>query len=283
MKRSAFATRIWFCAFALMFSLIDLIAVSPVSGQTYKRAFISPRAGMTHSTALPSAGELHFVIAHRFGEIGGGFYEMFGLDLANIRLGFDYGFNDIFAAGFGRSSFGKTYDLFGKVAFLRQADDGSPLAFTGIGGWSVNTLKDVYAPGNDGISERSSFFLQLAVSRKQGALAAQLSPLVFHNDLEIRTNKNLTVFAVPVTASIKFTRRMAFTVQYIPVFPQPLFFGHNPLSAGLDIDTGGHQFQLLFSNSTGLYEKAVLTDTEGDWTKGRIYFGFNLVRVFYLK
>ena len=283
MKKSAFVTRIWFCAFALLFSLIDLIAVSPVSGQNYKRAFISPRAGMTHSTVLPAAGELHFFIGHRFGEIGSGIYEMFGLDLANIRLGFDYGFNDIFAAGFGRSSYGKTYDLFGKVAFLRQADDGSPLSLTGTGGWSVNTLRDVYASGNDGISERSSFFLQLALSRKQGTFSAQLSPMIFHNDLEIRINEALTVYAIPVTASMKFTRRMAFTVQYIPVFPQPSFFVHNPFSVGLDIDTGGHQFQLLFSNSTGLYEKAVLTDTDGDWLKGRVYFGFNLVRVFYLK
>jgi len=263
--------------------LIFAAGTLSVSGQDYERAFISPRTGMTHSTALPATGELQFTIGHRFGEIGGGFYDMFGLDLATIRLGFDYGFSDRIAAGAGRSSFGKSYDLFTKVALARQSEGRTPLAITGIAGWSVNTLRNVYPAGSDGIVDRSSFFIQMAVSRRQGALSAQVSPVLFRNNLETRVDEDLTLFALPVTASLKFSRRMAFTMQYIPVFRQPSFFGQNPLSAGLDIDTGGHQFQLLFSNSTGMFEKAVLTDTGGDWTEGKIYFGFNLVRVFYLK
>lgn len=254
-----------------------------IYSQDAERVFISPRVGMTHSTALPLPGELQFVIGHRFGDIRGGLYDVFGLDLATIRLGFDYGFNDRLAAGVGRSSSGKTYDAFAKVAFASQKEDGFPVAVTGVAGYSLNTLRGIYPADNSGLWPRSSYFVQVAVARRQGALSAQVSPILFRNNLETRLNDDLTLFALPVTASLKFTRRMAFTAQYIPVFNQPFFFGENPLSLGFDIDTGGHQFQLMFSNSTGMFEKAVLTDTQGRWLDGNIYFGFNLVRVFYLK
>ncbi len=267
--------------------LLALLMLLAGSGKTYsqdaERVFISPRVGMTHSTALPLPGELQFVIGHRFGDIRGGLYDVFGLDLATIRLGFDYGFSDRLAAGVGRSSFGKTYDAFVKVAIASQKEEGFPVAISGVTGYSLNTLRGIYPAGNSGLWPRSSYFIQVAVARKQGALSAQLSPILFINNLETRLNDDLALFTLPVTASLKFTRRTAFTVQYIPVFNQPFFFGENPLSLGFDIDTGGHQFQLMFSNSTGMFEKAVLTDTQGKWLDGNIYFGFNLVRVFYLK
>lgn len=264
-------------------TLLFMAQTVAMLAQDAERVFISPRMGMTHSTALPASGELQFVISHRFGDVGGGFYDLFGLDLATIRLGFDYGFNDIVSAGIGRSSFGKTYDAFAKVAIAGQKNGGSPVAVTGVAGWSVNTLRNIYPAGNNGLSPRSSVFVQVAVARKQGALSAQVSPMFFRNNLETRINDDLTLFAIPLTASLKFSKRSAVTVQYIPVFNKPFFVGENPLSLGLDFDTGGHQFQLLFSNSTGMFEKAVLTDTQGKWTEGKIYFGFNLVRVFYLK
>ena len=267
----------------LLVTHMFLARPADLMAQEAERVFISPRVGMTHSTALPLPGELQFVIGHRFGDIGGGLYNLFGLDLATIRLGFDYGFNDRLAAGVGRSSSGKTYDAFVKVAAAGQMEGGFPVAVTGIAGYSLNTLRGIYPAGNSGLAPRSSYFLQVAVARRQGALSVQASPILFRNNLETRLNDDLTLFALPLTASLKFTRRMAFTAQYIPVFNKPSFAGENPLSLGFDIDTGGHQFQLIFSNSQGMFEKAVLTDTQGNWLDGNIYFGFNLVRVFYLK
>ena len=54
----------------------------------------------------------------------------------------------------------------------------------------------------------------------------------------------------------------------------------NPLAIGFDIETGGHVFQLLFTNSRASNNAGYLTETLGDWTKGEISFGFNVVRVF---
>jgi hypothetical protein len=54
----------------------------------------------------------------------------------------------------------------------------------------------------------------------------------------------------------------------------------NSLSLGMDIETGGHVFQLHLTNSQGMFERAFLTETSGTWGDGAIYFGFNLSRVF---
>lgn len=262
--------------------LILTFSSTNVNGIDYEKIFTSGRVGMTQSSDLPNTGELHFVIGHRFGEIKGGLYDMFGLDLATIRLGFDYGISDVFAVGIGRSTWEKSYDIFSKIALMRQSDDGSPVALTGYVMASVNTLRNFYPEENDGLWNRSSLSGQLMVSRKQGVFSFQVASLFFRNNFETRLEDDLNLFAIPISASIKITKRIAFTSQYIPVFDKPSFAGDNPLSFGFDIDTGGHQFQLNFSNSPALFEKPLLTDSYGSWLKGRIYFGFNLVRVFYL-
>jgi hypothetical protein len=55
---------------------------------------------------------------------------------------------------------------------------------------------------------------------------------------------------------------------------------HNSLSLGFDIETGGHVFQLHFTNSTGMTERTFISETTGQWRKGDIHFGFNISRVF---
>ena len=57
----------------------------------------------------------------------------------------------------------------------------------------------------------------------------------------------------------------------------------NSLSLGLDIETGGHVFQLHFTNSTSMIEKGFITESTGDWSNGGIHFGFNVSRVFTVK
>jgi hypothetical protein len=58
---------------------------------------------------------------------------------------------------------------------------------------------------------------------------------------------------------------------------------YNPLSIGFDIETGGHVFQLIFTNSVAMIEKGFIGETTGNWLKGGIHFGFNISRVFTLK
>lgn len=269
----------------LFTSTFIILTATPANAQDESdiKIFTSGRVGMTHSSDLPAPGEFNFAIGHRFGEIDGGFYDMFGLDLATIRLGFDYGLTDRFAVGIGRSTWEKTYDIYLKTAILKQKENGFPFSLTGLLTWSIATMRNLYPAENDGFMDRSSMSFQVMMARKQGIFSFQVSPSVFRNNFEIRENEPLVLYSVPVTGSLKITNRIAFSVQYIPVFNKPPYLSENPLSLGFDIETSGHQFQLLFSNTIGMFEKSVLTDTNGHWGEGKIYFGFNLVRVFYLK
>jgi len=87
-----------------------------------------------------------------------------------------------------------------------------------------------------------------------------------------------------VGGRLKLSKRMALTWDYTHVLvgmPETGFY--NPLSIGLDIETGGHVFQLHVTNATGMNERAFITETTGQWGKGQVRFGFNLSRTFQLK
>ena len=112
----------------------------------------------------------------------------------------------------------------------------------------------------------------------------QFTPTLVHKNLvPLETDPN-DIYSLGVGGRLKLSRRIAFTWDYFYVF-NPLSDNvyHNPLSVGIDIETGGHVFQLHFSNATGMNEPTFITETTGDWSKGEIRFGFNLSRVFQLK
>ncbi len=87
-------------------------------------------------------------------------------------------------------------------------------------------------------------------------------------------------------ARLKLTKRTSLNAEYYYLFNPRTYMSqkvYNPLSIGFDIETGGHVFQLFFTNSIGMIEKAFIGETTGTWTKGDIRFGFNISRVFTLK
>ena len=90
---------------------------------------------------------------------------------------------------------------------------------------------------------------------------------------------------------MKITKRMALTAEYNYLLPNQLVSPLDPLeparsnslSFGWDIETGGHVFQLVFTNSQSMVESQYIGQTAGTWGKGYIYFGFNIARNFNLK
>ena len=246
-------------------------------------SFKGSRIGNGQSTNLPGNGELQMFIGHRFGKISGGFYEFFGLDQATMRLGFDYGFNDWLAAGFGRSTMEKTWDLYAKSRIVGQKTGGSPLNFTLYAAGSVNTLKNVYPSGNDGFGDRLSVTVQGLVSRKFKRFSLQLAPVYVHTFYDPRTSGSEHLFSAGMAASLRLTRFIDLTAEYYAAIVKPSYDITNPFTLGVDFNTGGHQFQLVFTNAQAMFEKGLLSNTNGKWTAGDIYFGFNLVRTFYMK
>ena len=104
--------------------------------------------------------------------------------------------------------------------------------------------------------------------------------LVWRNIVATAAEKN-GVGVIGAAGRIKITKRLALNAEYFYVLPDQLADGYtNSLSIGFDIETGGHVFQLHFTNSPIMIDKGFITETTGDWLKGDINFGFNISRVF---
>ena len=246
-----------------------------------RNAFKSSRVINGHSMELIGKGVLDVRILHRFGTINGGFSELFGLDQASMRLGFDYGLGKDLTIGIGRTTFKKELDGFIKWRPVGQARGGSPFSWVLVAGISSYTFKNPDPQKEITLSSRMGYYYQSIVGRKfSERFSFQLSPTLVHRNSVDAGDVN-DIYALGIGGRFKLSKRTAFVVDYFPVLNRPATSNTtNSLSVGFDIETGGHVFQLHFSNSTGMNERAFITDTHDSWGKGEIRFGFNLSRVF---
>lgn len=233
-----------------------------------------------------AGGVMDVKISHRFGTISNGIYDLFGLDNASNRFGVDYGINNWLMIGLGRSSYEKQYDGFAKVRILRQSkgEINMPLTLSGFVGIYYNTLKWADPSRENFTSSRVNYSFQLLAARKfSEGFSLQLTPtLVHYNLVPLETDKN-DLLSVGIGARQKLSKRVSFNIEYFYQIPGYKLEGtENSLSAGFDIETGGHVFQFMFTNSTGIAENQFITKTTDSWSKGDIHFGFNVARVFTL-
>lgn len=243
---------------------------------------------MSHSMEMLQPGVLDFRILHRFGSVSSGFYNFFGLDaLANVRIGFDYGITDNLMAGIGRSSFNKELDGFMKYRLIHQSTgpEASPISFIAIAGVTSTMLKWSDPTRQNYFSSRLAYYAQVIIGRKfSRALTLQFMPSIVHRNLVPTKNDPNDLFAAGMGGRIKLSRRISFNADYHYVINQNKAAGfYNPLSVGFDIETGGHVFQLHFTNSKGMNERAFLAATQYRWSKGGIFFGFNISRSFQIR
>lgn len=282
----------WMCAVAtpLLAQEEDLLSLLGEEEPTIDYAtasFKTSRVINAHSLENTARGVLDFKISHRFGVVNNGVYDLFGLDAATMRFGFDYGITDRLMVGWGRSTVEKAYDGFVKYKILRQSTGqrNMPISLAWLSTTSVNTLRWQNPDRDNFFSSRLSYTHQLIVGRKfSDSFTLQLMPTVVHRNLVATAAEAHDVFAMGVAFRQKLTRRVALNAEYFYVFPDQLANGfRNSLSLGLDIETGGHVFQLHFTNSTAMTEKGFITETSNNWLDGGIHFGFNVSRVFTLK
>lgn len=270
----------------ISFAQEDLIALvgDDSANKTYVTgAFKSSRVINSHSMEFLGKGVLDFRILHRFGTVESGIKEMFGLDDASIRIGLDYGITDGLTIGFGRSSFNKELDFFVKSRILRQStgQSSSPVSLVWVSGAAIKTIDWPESEVKHEVKHRVSYYHTLIIGRKFNSdFTLQLSPIFVHRNFVAGYEDNNS-FALGVGGRYKLTKRLALMIDYHYVASGlNEDYSSNPLAIGVDIETGGHVFQLHFSNSTGMNEKAFLTETTGKWDKAEIRFGFNISRVF---
>jgi hypothetical protein len=108
-------------------------------------------------------------------------------------------------------------------------------------------------------------------------------PTFLHRNLVGTKADNNSLFAAGFGGRLKLSKRTSLNVDYYYVSGlNDAHNLHNPLSIGVDIETGGHVFQLHFTNAIGMNERAFLTETTNNWGNGDIQFGFNISRTFQL-
>jgi hypothetical protein len=256
--------------------------------------FKGTRLGNGHTVETKNGGSLEFIFGHRFGPISGGAYEFFGLDQAYVRLGLDYGITDRLSVSIGRNSTDKTVDGYLKYKALRQSKGAKnfPVTVTALGGMayklSPKNNTDV-SPEYENI-DRVSYTGQLLIARKfSQALSLQLMPTLVHKN-SVESYEENNQFALGFGGRMKVSRSMAITGEYYynmsspdnSTLPEDRKL-YDAMSIGLDIETGGHVFQILLTNAIGLTERAFITETHDNFFKGDIHLGFNVTRTFQMK
>ncbi len=248
--------------------------------------FKSTRVINGHSFENLKGGVLDTRISHRFGFISSGAYELYGLDQSTIRLGVDYGITDRLMAGIGRSNYEKTIDGFGKYKLLRQStgEKKMPVTLSLFAAVALKTNHFENAVRTNYFTSRLYYTYQIIAGRKfSEQFSLQFTPTLVHRNLIDSVQFKNDVFAIGAAGRIKLTKRVALCGEYYYVLPNQISSAyHNSAAIGFDIETGGHVFQLHFTNSTAMNEKGFVTETTGDALKGDIHFGFNISRVFTL-
>ncbi len=256
--------------------------------QYFDQAFKGTRLVNGQSVQTVGKGALEFIFAHRFGAMNGGAYELFGLDQAYVRIGLEYGITDKLGVGIGRNSVDKTMDGFLRYKLIRQSKGAKnfPLTITAFANAAIRTSpKKEDASYDITTVDRMSYTGQILIARKfNSKLSLQLMPTIVHKNTVDRTVTNNDTYALGAGGRVKVSKSVALTAEYYYRFnTNPNDPYYNAIGVGIDIETGGHVFQIVLTNTRGLTERAVVTETEDDFFDGGIHLGFNVTRSFQLK
>ncbi|HEX2606056.1 MAG TPA: DUF5777 family beta-barrel protein [Flavisolibacter sp.] len=274
-------------SFAQDDDMSKLIGADSTQKNYVEGSFKSTRVIMSHSVEMLHPGVLDFRILHRFGNVNRGLYEFFGLDQATLRLGLDYGVSKNVTIGIGRANYKKELDGFIKYRPIQQSTGykAIPFSLVAVAGSTITTLRPADPTQKKSFSSRLAYYGQLVVGRKfSESFTLQVMPTFLHRNVVASTGDHNDLYAAGIGGRLKLSRRVSLNVDYYYVANQDDGKGlHNPLSLGFDIETGGHVFQLHFTNAIGMNERAFLAETSNDWGKGDIQFGFNISRAFQIK
>ncbi|WP_160135985.1 DUF5777 family beta-barrel protein [Chryseobacterium sp. c4a] len=265
-------------AFAQEDLLKDIDTVK-TNTDTSQPAFKALQIVTGQSTKLAAKKEWYIVVAHRFGDVSAGFKDFFGLDNASTKLGVIYGLTDAISLSLSRETNMKTFEGGIKYKLVKQ-NENFPVDIVGYHVMGANTALDKDTYPHLRFSDRLSYLTQALISRRfSDGFSLQLTPSYVHKNLYDPNIEDKNQFLAGLGGRYKISKRVSVNAEYFVNFDNHSFY-KNPLSLGVDIETGGHIFQLLFTNSQINSDIGYLTNASGNWGKGHIFFGFNLYRVF---
>ncbi len=268
-------------------TLDDILKQESLSEETtVSGTFNGTRIMNGQSIETRQKGVLEFIIQHRFGRINSGWYELFGLDQSNIRFGLEYSVTNDLAIALGRSSFEKTFDGYVKYKILKQTTGvkSKPISLAFFGSATEKTLRDYEPNDKPTFEDRLAYTSQLLIARKfSPSFSFQFTPTYIHFNTVPTHNDPNDIFALGFGARIKVSKRISINGEYYyNINPFESIDTKNSLAVGVDIETGGHVFQIILTNSRSMLEKGFIAETTGDFFSGDIHLGFNISRDFYL-
>lgn len=292
MKRYSLAIIFYLIPYVILAQndLMNLLEQDSIGEINFTTAtFKSTRIMNGHSIERMPPGQLDFRISHRFGRLNSGAYNLWGLDQANIHFSLEYGITRWLMLGVGRGTYEKTFDGFAKFSILRQSSGANemPISLSAFSSVALNSLKWSDPERINYFSSRLAYVAQVMAARKfNQSFSLQLTPSYVHSNLVSTELDPNDIWAIGAGGRIKLSKRISFNAEYYYVANPKKYMSqqiYNPLSIGVDIETGGHVFQILLTNSLAMIEKGFIAETTGSWSKGDIHLGFNISRVFTLK
>jgi hypothetical protein len=249
--------------------------------------FKTTRIVIGQSIENPAQGNMILLITHHFGALNTGYENLFGLKQAAIRIGAEYGLTNRLAFGFGLNSDRNTWDGFLKYKILRQKSGGKkfPFSLSLFANTAIYTTKWEVADRKNYFTSRISYCFQAIAARKFTPwLSLQIMPSMVHKNLVLTSADQNDIFALGGGGRVKISNRVSINAEYHHIFKGQVASTkvYDSFSAGIDIETGGHVFQIFLTNSTGENEEGFIANTTGRWNKGDIFLGFNITRVFTL-
>jgi len=245
-------------------------------------AFKTLKIGNLQSTKVVDKGDLFLIVSHRFGPLKDGFDTFLGLDQANTKIELLYSFFKGVQFSISRESFEKTLALASKIQLVKQSNK-FPVNITAYGTINRNTELNATRFDDDFTLEdadRYSYALQLLISKRFSKnFSFEIAPSYIRENLQIldeTITANHNQFAMGFGGRMKLSKRISFNTEYIHNFNRDKnAIYKNSYAFGLDIETGGHVFQLLFTNGQSTNEPGFISNADGN-----LAFGFNVVRVF---
>jgi hypothetical protein len=282
-------------AIILLFPVTALYAQNDLLGELSKldsnttvpveATFKSTRIINGHTVETVKKNHMDFRISHRFGRLNSGSYQLYGLDQATLRLGFEYGLTDDLMIGVGRSTEQKAFDFFGKYRLIKQTSGSKviPVSVTLFASSAIRTLRpltDEEIPRT--FKNKLTYVYQALIARKfSEKLSLQITPTYLYRNLPELAGEERGLFSLGLGGRLKISKRVSVNAEYFwAARSNDGLPYHDSMALGVDIDTGGHVFQLHFTNSLGMIEKQFIGETTGSWGKGDVHYGFNISRTF---
>jgi hypothetical protein len=242
-------------------------------------AFKAMKIGNLQSTKMADQRDFYLIVSHRFGPLKDGFDTFLGLDEASTKIQLLYSFWEGVQFSISRESYNRTLAASAKIRLARQSKD-FPVNLVTYATVNRNTLIDETIFPDLKSSDRQSYASQLLVSRRfSNKFSFQLAPTYIRENLQnlnVVPEEKFNQFALGFGGRYKLSKRISFNAEYVYNMSRAESSPFdNSYAFGLDIETGGHVFQLLFTNSQSSNEPGFMSSAEGD-----MVFGFNVVRVF---